>query len=67
MFRYHGTEIRCAKDGHACALLMPDHPLDGRTFGVPRTVAPLVDLWMRERRLSDYTRTVPKPDGHSRR
>ena len=42
---------------------MPGHPLDGMTFGVPGTITPLVDLWIRERRLPDHMRLVPKPEG----
>ncbi len=60
VFRYRGAEIRCLKGGHVCALLMPDHPLHGSTFGVPGTITPLVDLWIRERRLPSYMRAVPK-------
>ena len=60
VFRYHGAEIRCLKGGHVCALLMPDHALHGSTFGVPGTITPLVDLWIRERRFPSYTRAVPK-------
>ena len=61
VFRYRSAEIRCAKDSHVCVLFMPDHPLDGMTFGVPGTITPLVDLWIRERRLPDHMRAVPKP------
>ncbi len=61
VFRYRGAEIRCAKGGHVCALFMEGHPLDGMTFGVPGTITPLVDLWIRERRLPDHMRAVPKP------
>ncbi len=60
VFRYRGAEIRCLKGGHVCALLMPDHPLHGSTFGVPGTITPLVDLWIRERRLPSYMPAVPK-------
>jgi hypothetical protein len=61
VFRYRGAEIRCAKGGHVCALFMEGHPLDGMTFGVPGTITPLVDLWIKERRLPDHMRAVPKP------
>jgi hypothetical protein len=44
VFRYRGAEIRCLKGGHVCGLLMPHHPLNGSTFGVPGTVTKLVDL-----------------------
>ena len=54
-YSYRGAEIRCLKGGHVCGLLMPDHPLHGWTFGVVGTVTPLVDLWVEERRLPDYT------------
>ncbi len=63
VFHYRGAEIRCLKGGHVCALLMPDHPLHGSTFGVPGTVTKLVDLWVEERRLPSYMRVVPKPSG----
>ena len=63
VFRYHGVEIRCLKAGHVCALLMPEHPLNGSTFGVPGTITPLIDLWIRERRLPSYMRAVTKPGG----
>ncbi len=60
VYSYRGAEIRCLKGGHVCGLLMPDHPLDGATFGVPGTVTNLVDLWVEERRLPGYMRAVPK-------
>ncbi len=63
VFRYHGAEIRRLKGGHVCALLMPDHPLNGSIFGVPGTVTKLVDLWVEERRLPSYMRAVSKPGG----
>jgi hypothetical protein len=63
VFRYRGAEIRCAKGGHVCALSMEDHPLHGSAFRVPGTITPLVDLWIREQRLPDYMRAVPKPGG----
>ncbi len=44
-----------------CGLVMPGHPLDGMTFGVPGTITPLVDLWIKEGRLPDHMRAVPKP------
>ena len=53
--------IRCAKGGDVCALLMPEHPLHGHTFGVAGTITPLVDLWLDERRLPAHMRLVPKP------
>ena len=63
VYRYRGAEIRCLKGGHVCALLMEGHPLHGATFGVAGTVTPLVDLWVEERRLPNYMRVVPKPEG----
>ncbi len=63
VFRYRGAEIRCLKGGHVYALLTPDHPLNGWTFGVPGTVTKVVDLWGEERRLPSYMRAVPKPGG----
>ncbi len=63
VYRYRGAEIRCAKGGHVCALLMEGHPLHGATFGVAGTVTPLVDLWVEERRLPRYMRAVPKGGG----
>ena len=62
VFSYRGARIQCAKGGHVCALFMEGHPLNGATFGVPGTITPLVDLWIRERRLPSYMRAVPKPD-----
>ena len=61
VYRYRGAEIRCAKGGHVCGLVMPGHPLDGHSFGAPGTITPLVDLWIREQRLPDHVRAVPKP------
>ena len=62
VYSYRGAEIRCNKGGHVCALLMPGHPLDGATFGVPGTVTPLVDVWLDEGRLpsslSELTRKL---------
>ena len=63
MYRHRGTEIRCAKGRHACALLMESHPLHSATFGVAGTVPPLIDLWVEEGRLPNHMRTVPKPGG----
>ena len=63
VYSYRDAEIRCAKGGHVCALFMPDHPLDGMTFGAPGTITHLVDLWLRERRLPAHMRTVPKAGG----
>ncbi len=54
--------VQCAKGGHVCALFMEGHPLDGHSFGVPGTITPLVDLWIKEGRLPDHMRAVPKPD-----
>ncbi len=62
VYSYRGAEIRCAKGGHVCGLFMPDHPLDGMTFGVAGTITPLVDLWIAERRLPDYMRLVRKSE-----
>ena len=63
VYSYRGSEIRCNKGGHVCALLMEGHPLHGATFGVLGTVTPLIDLWVEERRLPRYMRAVPKADG----
>lgn len=60
VYSYRGAEIRCARGGHVCALLMEGHPLNGATFGVVGTVTPLVDLWVEEGRLPSYMRAVPK-------
>ena len=60
VYHHRGAEIRCAKGGHVCALLMPEHPLHGHTFGVPGTVAGLIDRWVDDRRLPDHMRLVPK-------
>ncbi len=57
---HHLTEIRCAKGGHVCALLMEAHPLHGMTFGVAGTITPLIDSWLDHGRLPDYMRAVPK-------
>ncbi len=59
-YTYRGAEIRCAKGGHVCGLLMVGHPLLGHTFGVAGTITPLVDLWVEERRLPDLMRAVPR-------
>ena len=63
VYRYRDAEIRRDKGGHVCGLFMEGHPLHGSTFGVPGTITPLVDLWIRERRLPDYMRPVPKAGG----
>jgi hypothetical protein len=60
IYRYRGTEIRCNKGEHVCALLMEGHPLHGATFGVVGTVTPLVELWVDERRLPPYMCAVPR-------
>jgi hypothetical protein len=63
VYAYRGAEIRCAKGGHVCALLMPEHPLHGHTFGAPGTVAGLVDHWVEHGRLPGHMRAVPKVGG----
>ena len=76
-YRYHGAEIHCLPGGHVCGLVMPDHPLNGATFGVPSlkrtavttgfslevvgTITPLVDLRLDERRLPQNIRQQPRP------
>ncbi|MBL6082820.1 hypothetical protein JMJ56_33290 [Belnapia sp. T18] len=61
-YTYRGATIDCQKGGHVCRLVMPDHPLHGRGFGVVGTITPLVDLWLDERRLPNYMRlAVSKP------
>ena len=47
-YRYCGAELHCLPGGHVCGLTMPDHPLNGATFGVPGTITPIVDLWLDE-------------------
>jgi hypothetical protein len=63
VYSYRGAEIRCAKGGHVCALLMDDHPLNGHTFGVVGTVTHLVDRWLDEDRADHPHRAVPKRGG----
>jgi hypothetical protein len=63
VFRYRDAEIRCAKDGHVCALFMEGHPFHGATFGAVGTVRLLVDLWIKGRLLPGHLRAVPKPEG----
>ena len=63
VYAYRGAEIRCAKGGHVCALLMEGHPLHGMTFGAPGTVTKLIDFWAEEGRLPDHMRLVPKSIG----
>ena len=55
-YHFRGAEIRCCPGGHVCGLVMLGHPLDGRIFGVPGTITPLVDLWLDERRLPVHIR-----------
>ena len=62
VYRHRGAEITCTKGGHVCELRMPGHPLDGWSFGVVGTVTPLVDLWVEERRLPAYFRSVNATD-----
>jgi hypothetical protein len=57
-YRYRGAVIHCQNGGHVCTLRMPDHPLHDRGFGSVGTIAPLVDLWIDERRLPSYMRLV---------
>jgi hypothetical protein len=66
VYGYRGAEIRCAKGGHVCALLMLDHPLHGQTFGVLGTITLLIDLWVEERRLPSYMRATPKAGAEAR-
>ena len=61
VYAHRGAEIRCHKGRHVRALFMEGHPLHGMTFGVVGTITPLVDLWVEERRLPAYMRSVPKP------
>jgi hypothetical protein len=48
------------KGGHVCRLQLPAHLLTGMSFGVARTITPLVDLCLNEGRLPSYMRAVPK-------
>ena len=65
VYSYRGAEIRCAKGGHVCGLLMEGHPLHGMTFGVVGTITPLVDLWVDIRALPDHRQPLARP--HLRR
>ncbi len=60
-YAYRGAEIRCAKGGHVCALLMEGHPFNGATFGAVGTVKLLVDLWIEGRLLPSLQRAVSMP------
>jgi hypothetical protein len=62
VYSYRGAEIRCQKGGHVCTLLMPEHPLNGHTFGAPGTVAGLIDHWVEHGRLPDHLRAMPRTD-----
>ena len=63
VYSYRGAEIQCARGGHVCSLFMEGHPLHGSSFGVVGTITPLVDLWIRERRLPNHMRlAAPKPE-----
>ena len=55
-YAYRGARIECAPGGHVCGLLMPEHPLHGRNFGVVGTVTTLVDLWADTGQLPSYMR-----------
>jgi hypothetical protein len=46
---------------------MEDHPLDGHTFGAPRTTTHLVDLWIRERRSPGHIRAMPATNAGQQR
>ena len=59
-FRYRGAEIHCLKGGHVCGLHLAGHPLDGKSFGAPGTIHPLIDLWLDEKRLPSHMRAAPK-------
>ena len=61
-YTYRGATIECQKGGHVCLLRMPEHPLDGLSFGVVGTITPLVDIWVDEGRLPRYMRAVPKAE-----
>ena len=56
-YRYRGAEIRCCPSGHACGLVMPEHPLHKSTFGASGTITPLVDLWLDAERLPAHMRS----------
>ncbi len=58
-----GARIECLPSAHVCALFLEGHRPARTPFGVVRTVTPLVDLWVEERRLPGQTRAVPKADG----
>jgi hypothetical protein len=70
VYRCRGAEIRCLPGGRVCSIFMTGHPLDGMSFGVVGTIAPLVDLWADHGRLvdlwadhgrlPDHMRAVPK-------
>ena len=57
-YRYRGANIHCLSGGHVCGLVMPDHPLNGATFGVAGTIKPLIDIWLDETRLPRYLRNT---------
>ena len=61
-YTYRGAVIDCQKGGHVCRLVMPEHPLDGHSFGAAGTITPLVDAWLDEGRLPRYMRVVPKAE-----
>jgi hypothetical protein len=46
VYHHRGAEIRCAKGGHVCVLLMPGYPLHRHIFGAAGTITPLVDVWL---------------------
>ena len=62
-YSYRGAEIRCAKSGQVCGLVMEGHPFDGATFGAVGTVTLLVDLWVDIRALPEHMRLALKPPG----
>ncbi|MDO9713790.1 hypothetical protein [Paracraurococcus lichenis] len=45
-YRYRDAEIRCFPGARVCSLIMPGHPLNGRTFSTLEMVADLVDAWL---------------------
>jgi hypothetical protein len=60
-YRDRGADIHCLPGGHVCGLTMPNHPINGATFGVPGTITPIVDLWVDEQRLPQHIRQQARP------
>lgn len=57
-YLHRGAMIDCHSGGHVCQPRMEGHPLDRTTFGEPRTIVYMVDLWIDHHCLTPWLRAT---------